>query len=209
MGNLQKLLEKYHLQNWFQRDNLVILVLAGILLVVITFPTKEKVPDLNGDEAIQKKGVTTEEKEATMPGKETGRYQEWNEYAEYLEEKLESALTNMRGVGAVKVMITLETSEEQVVEKDEPMQRDNTTETDKNGGSRVIYKMDSGQETVYTRQGDTEAPYISKVILPKVSGVLIVAEGAGQGSNSKSMTEISMALFGIEAHKVKVVSMDE
>lgn len=208
MGTIQKLLEKYHLQKWFQRDNLLILVLAGILLVVITFPTKEEPKEssgINRATTVATKEVSDAERKET----EGGRYEEWNEYAEYLEEKLEGVLANMRGVGGVKVMITLETSEEQVVEKDEPIQRDNTTETDKNGGNRVIYKLDSGQETVYSKQGDTETPYISKVILPKVSGVLIVAEGAGQGTNTKNITEIAMALFGVEAHKVKVVAMEE
>lgn len=209
MGTIQKLLEKYHLQKWFQRDNLVILVLAGILLVVITFPTNEKVSVQKRENIMQKEDVENASAEGRIQNEEISRYQEWNDYAEYLEEKLAAALVNMRGIGTVKVMITLETSEEQVVEKDEPIQRDNTTETDKNGGSRVIYKMNSGQETVFSKQGDAESPYISKVILPKVSGVLIVAEGAGQGSNSKSITEIAMALFGVEAHKVKVVAMEE
>ena len=36
---------------------------------------------------------------------------------------------------------------------------------------------------------------------------LVVAEGAGKGTVSHSIVEIVQALFGVEAHKVKVVKM--
>ena len=112
----------------------------------------------------------------------------------------------MQGVGEVKVMITLETTEEQVVEKDEALVRNNTTEEDSQGGNRTVYQLDSGEETVYQKQGSDESPYVTKTILPKISGVLIVAEGAGQGSVRKSITDIARALFDIEAHKICVVA---
>lgn len=203
MGSLGKILERYHLEKWFQKDNLVILVLAGILLVVVGLPIEEKG---EGNAPIQENDsaqVTNQEE-----NKEDGEYAPLYEYAEYLEKELEDALQDMRGVGTVKVMITLEASEEQVVEKDEPMTRNNTTENDGEGGSRTVYQMDSGQETVYTKQGTDETPYVTKTILPKISGILIVAEGAGSGSVSKNITEIAEALFDVEAHKVRVVPME-
>ncbi len=198
MEKLQNPLEEKKLSKWFQKDNLIILVLAGILLLVINLPTEKKERD-------SKKN--TAEAGTMVSATEERRFGDLYEYTEYLEEKLEGVLANMKGVGRVKVMLTLETSEEQVVEKDEPMTRDNTTETDTEGGNRVIYKMDSGQETVFMKQGNDEIPYVSKTVLPKISGVLIIAQGAGQGNHSKNISEIAQALFGVEAHKVKVVPM--
>lgn len=198
MEKLQNPLEEKKISKWFQKDNLIILVLAGILLLVINLPTEKK-------EKETKKGAV--EVGTMVSATEERRFGDLYEYTEYLEEKLETILVNMKGVGRVKVMLTLETSEEQVVEKDEPMTRDNTTETDAEGGNRVIYKMDSGQETVFMKQGNDEIPYVSKTVLPKVSGVLIIAQGAGQGNYSKNISEIAQALFGVEAHKVKVVPM--
>lgn len=200
MEKLQKTIEGSKWQKWFQRDNLIILVLAGVLLVILSLPVKKD------KEILPEKGQT--EVTSDKQWREGDKFQELNEYAEYLEEKLESILTNMKGVGSVKVMITLETSEEQVVEKDEPITRDNTTETDSNGGNRVIYKMDSGQATVFAKEGNSEIPYVSKTVLPQISGVLVVAQGAGQGNNSKHIAEIAQVLFGVEAHKVKVVAME-
>ena len=42
MGAFYKFLEKYHMEKWFRKDNLIVMVLAGILLAVIALPTKEK-----------------------------------------------------------------------------------------------------------------------------------------------------------------------
>lgn len=200
MEKLQNVLEEKRIPKWFQKDNLIILVLAGILLLVINLPTEKK-----QDES--KKNMT--EAGTMVSAAEERRFGDLYEYTEYLEEKLETLLVNMKGVGRVKVMITLETSEEQVVEKDEPITRDNTTETDTQGGNRVIYKSDSGQETVFMKQGSDEIPYVSKTVLPQIEGVLVIAQGAGQGSNSLKISEIVQALFGVEAHKVKVVAMEQ
>ncbi len=207
MGSLGKILERYHLEKWFQRDNLIILVLAGILLVVIALPTKDtKTQKVEGSlGGTEDEGMLVSE----IAGSEVSEtpYDTLNQYTRQLEEKLEETLADMRGVGKVKVMITLQASAEQVVEKDEPISRNNTSESDGDGGNRTIYQIDSGQETIYVKQGTDQTPYVSKTILPKISGVLIVAEGAGTGSVSKSITEIAEALFDIEAHKIQVVPM--
>ena len=208
MGSLKKILERYHLEKWFQRDNFIILVLAGILLVVIALPTedaktqKEEADVENAAPLQELMGERTAVEAGAMP------YDTLQQYVKYLEEKLEETLKDMRGVGKVKVMITLQASEEQVVEKDEPISRNNTSEKDGDGGVRTIYQIDSGQETVYSKQGTDQTPYVTKTILPKISGVLIVAEGAGTGTVSKYITEIAEALFDLEVHKIKVVPME-
>ena len=113
----------------------------------------------------------------------------------------------MAGIGKVKVMITLQSSEELIVEKDEPMERSNTNETDSAGGSRLITQMDSAPATVFRTVGNDSEPYVVKTLSPKVEGVVVVAQGAGNGTVDKNITEMVQALFGVEAHKVKVVKM--
>lgn len=207
MGSLQKILEKYHMEKWFQRDNLIILVLAGILLVVIALPTEgaEEGTKTQNLDVLSEAGQIQD----TVASAALNEYESVYAYAFFLEEKLENTLKEMNGVGRVRVMITLETSEERVVEKDEPLVRNNTAENDSNGGSRTVYQTETGQETVYENRGEEEIPYVTKTILPKISGVLIVAEGAGRGNISKSITDIAQALFDLEAHKIKVVAMSE
>lgn len=205
MGNLKGILEKYHLEKWFQRDNLIVLVLAGILLVVIALPTKEaeeKEESVKMEEAVEHKGVSEEESVA-------GDYGDLYEYTAYLEGRLEDTLRQIKGMGAVSVMITLEASEKQIVEKEESISRNNTIENDSEGGSRSVYEIDTGQQTVYTKTDTTQMPYITQTILPEISGVVVVAQGASAAEIKMSVVEIVQALFDVEAHKISVVSMSE
>lgn len=204
MGSLKSILEKYQLEKWFQRDNLIVLVLVGILLVVIALPTEKKTEEaVSIPEETQEDTVSVETEEAT------GYMGDLQEYTEYLEKKLEDTLGQMKGVGEVSVMITMQASEKQIVEKEETLVRNNTTENDSQGGSRSIYEIDTVEETVYSKTDNTQTPYVSQTILPEISGVLIVAQGAEASGVKKSMVEIAQVLFDVEAHKISVVSMSE
>lgn len=200
-------------KKWFQRDNLIILVLSGVLLFIIALPmdnsTSQKSEDsvikINQESILQD---STDGKAGTQGAEDsvedTGEY----DYVDYLEEKLENTLENISGVGKVDVMITLLSSEELVVEKDTPVSSSSTNETDSEGGSRVISQTDARETTIYRTEGNDSEPYVVKTLLPKVEGVLVVAQGAGNGTVDKNITEIVQALFGVEAHKVKVVAME-
>lgn len=200
MGGLQKLLSKYHLEKWFKRDNLVVLVLAGILLVVITIPINEP----------ESTNVTTQEETVAYPTVETKKeeYEKWYAYATYLEEELETILSKAKGVGDVSVMITLEASEEIIVQKDESIVSNETKEQDAQGGTRTVTGTDHKEETIYQKKEGVEVPYVTKTKLPEISGVLVVAQGAGNAETKKRIVEIAEALFSIETHKITVVEMN-
>lgn len=129
-------------------------------------------------------------------------------YAAYLEERLIQLLSRMDGVGRVEVMITLKSSRELVVEKEQPVSRSSTNENDSQGGTRSVSQVDSEENTVYRTEGGASEPYVIKTLSPEIEGVLVVAEGAGSGSINRTVVEIVQALFGVEAHKVKVVKME-
>lgn len=207
MPNLNK-----NLKMLFQKENLIVLILSGVLLFIIALPTKES----GGGN--QTGGKTGEEKllslnEITQGKIENGQAgsvlpDETEEaYAVDLEERLTAILEDMAGVGKVKVMITLKSSSERIVEKEVPVNRSATNEEDSQGGSRIVNQVETGDATVYSRTGNDSEPYVVKTLPPEIEGVLVVAEGAGSGSVSRTVTEIVQALFDVEAHKVKVVKM--
>ena len=195
---------------WFRRDNLLILVLFGVLLFIIALPVKKEdsaaeiteqynagiLTSSGQKDAGQQDAVETQTRAVTAGSTE--------EYTAYLEEKLKKMLESVRGLGEVEVMITLESSEEKVVEKDMTAERSNTEEQDSAGGTRTVSSSNTGYETVY-QEGSQGAPFVVKTITPKVEGVLVVAEGAGKGNMTSEITQIAQALFGVEAHKVKVL----
>lgn len=202
------------LEKWFRKDNLIILVLAGILLFIIALPVKEKDGEKKEDEKMAAEQNTLPREAANAAeGSEmmdpmsrmTGTDED---YVAYLEKRLTESLTRMANVGKVKVMITLKESSELVLEKDSAISRSATEEKDGQGGSRSISEMTSEENTVYSTDGAYSEPYVVKVHAPKVEGVLVVAEGAGSGTVNRTIAEIVQALFGVEAHKVIVVKMD-
>jgi len=183
------------------KENMAIMALLGILLMVIAIPVKKT--------ETQKDQTAAPENKSTASGtQETEEEDNTGGYAGELEERLESLLASMEGVGNVKVMVTLDSSREQVVEKDIPSTMDTTKETDSTGGSRDVVNSKQEETTVYvTDQAGNKTPYISKTLEPAIEGVTVVAQGGGNAIIQKNITEVIQALFGVEAHKIKVVKM--
>ncbi len=199
------------LEKWFRRDNLIVLVLAGILLFVIALPVKESGGEK--DRTAAKEGATAENAPKGAEGADAyGQTPQpagvEEEYAAYLERRLTEALSRMADVGEVKVMITLKVSRELVLEKDESARRSATEESDAQGGSRTVNETSSEKSTVYSSDGADSEPYVVKTYVPRIEGVLVVAEGAGTGTVNRTIVEIAGALFGVDAHKVIVVKME-
>ncbi len=203
------------LPKWFRRDNLLILVLLGVLLFIIALPVKKEDPQAasSGTETAEQYNAgiftssgteITAQQEAVETGTRAVTAGSTEEYTAYLEEKLKKMLESVRGLGEVEVMITLESSEEKIVEKDMTAERSNTEEQDSEGGTRTVSSSNTGYQTIY-QEGSQGSPFVVKTITPKVEGVLVVAEGAGKGNMTSEITQIAQALFGVEAHKVKVL----
>lgn len=183
------------------KENMAIMALLGILLMVIAIPVKKT--------ETQKDQTAAPENKSTASGtQETEEEDNTGGYAGELEERLESLLASMEGEGNVKVMVTLDSSREQVVEKDIPSTMDTTKETDSTGGSRDVINSRQEETTVYvTDSAGNKTPYVSKIREPSIEGVTVVAQGGGNAVIQKNITEVIQALFGIEAHKIKVVKM--
>ena len=81
------------------------------------------------------------------------------------------------------------------MEKEQPVNRSATNESDTQGGSRIVNQVETGDSTVYRTDGTASEPYVVKTLSPEIEGVLVVAEGAGSGSVNKTVTEIVQALF--------------
>lgn len=198
-------------RQWFNRDNLIILVLAGILLFVISLPTGAS--EDTGEQNVlkhSKSNSITSAQETNGAESQVGD-RNFNglieDYEAVQEQKLEELLASMEGVGRVEVMLTFVSSEELVVEKDAPTVRSNTVEKDSAGGSRTVSDFETGDATVYSNVSGDSEPFIVKTLNPPVEGVLVVAQGASNSVICQNITEAVCALYGVEAHRVKVLDM--
>lgn len=196
------------LRKWFTKDNLIILVLAGILLFVIALPTRSK-EEADAKPVIGRAETEKNAESETVAGGKTAETDSaLDAYAIKQEERLRGLLESMEGVGKVEVMITYASSEELVVEKDAPVVRSNTVEKDSTGGTRTVTQYEAGDTTVYDGVSGESKPYVIKTLSPRVEGVLVVAQGAGDPMVGRNIADAVQALFGVEAHRVKVLGMD-
>lgn len=193
----------------FTKDNFLILFLTGILLLVIVWPLEDKKTDSKSNQWDSEDGIIGLNPDSVtdvpgMAGSDTGT-DAMRIYAGELEKSLEEILGTMEGVGKVKVMVTLEGSGEALVEKDQNTSRNGTTEVDSAGGSRNTTEISGSEETVFKDSGSS--PYVKKILSPRVEGVVVSAQGGRNPRTAQNITEAIQALFGIEAHKIKIVKM--
>lgn len=183
---MQKIKEKK-----LKRSDWLILVLAGILILIIALPTdtKEKKQAEEAKENISKENNTMEASK------------------DEIERKLEDILEKIDGAGDVKVMITYQDSGTQVVEKDKNTSENSLEESDTTGGVRSTKEQQLQESTVYEEADAGNTPFVSKELLPKVEGILIVASGGDNQKVKQNISEAVLALFQVEAHRIKIVKM--
>lgn len=183
------------------KNKWLIAVCVGALLLVIALPVDSGKEEKDaGDDT-----KTSEMGKQTESGKKADTTTE-EDYRSSLENELSEMLESMEGVGKVKVMITLKDSGECVVEKDHSDSSSISEETDKEGESRSQTDLQSEETTVYA-DNESGMPFVSKEKKPAVEGVLVLAEGGGDTAVKQNISDAVLALFNVEAHKIKVVKM--
>lgn len=177
-----------------KKEQILILLLAGILLLVIAIPTQE------GQEENAVQTETGEQERAQASRVETR--------AEQLEERLMRILSHVEGIGKTEVMITLRSNGRRIVEKDLE-HSEGKEESSGEGDSTSTSELADNESTVFMRDAQgSESPYVTEELEPEIEGVLVIAQGAGNPAAVTEITEAVMALFGVEAHKIKVMKME-
>ncbi|MGG6309716.1 stage III sporulation protein AG [Paenibacillus macerans] len=122
-----------------------------------------------------------------------------------LENKTKEILEKIVGVGAVDVLVTIDSTEEIVVQRNVKDSQELTEESDADGGKRHItqYTRD-GQIVTYEASG-SEQPIVTKKIKPKVRGVLIVARGAENKTVKSLIVDAVEKGLNVPAYRISVV----
>lgn len=207
MESAKKLLEKMTGKKKLQKDQCLIIILAGILLCIIAVPVKQDDSKSNISNIINDTIENHSMDDAAEAYDEMVR-ETVDDYAGYWEQRLEDVLRYVDGAGDVKVLITLKESEYRIVEKDGPEEYTNTEEADSAGGRRIIGESRVEKSTIYTtNESGQNIPYVVKTISPTVEGVVVIAQGAGKQSVQDNIIEAIQVLFDIDANKIKIVKM--
>ena len=124
-----------------------------------------------------------------------------------LEVRLESILSNINGVGDVKVFLNYSESSETVAMYNENSKTSVTEETDTSGGIRKIEETDSQREIVYQEDDGSKTPIVQKIVEPKIEGAIITAKGASNINIKTNIIQAVEAATGLATHKIQVFEM--
>ncbi len=114
-----------------------------------------------------------------------------SEYVLELENKLSTCLSKVKDAGEVSVVISVESGMETVLAMD-----------------TITKETTSGIETQTTPIVINGKTVIVKEMYPKITGVLIVAEGAKNLSVMNRLQQATMSLLDIDINQIQILSMN-
>lgn len=182
-------------KKWFSGDKKIKLVvalgLAGMLLILLSqfWPGKKAEPD---NTALGESQFTSAE------------------YAAELETRLTDLLCGMSGVGETKVFITLEDSGETVYAQEEKRNTDKQQETGAAEASGKITQRENVEQKYIIVDGSTgKEALIKSQLQPKIQGVVVVCEGAGNPVTEQSIIHVVTTALNIPTTRVCVVKISK
>lgn len=181
-----------------KRDKIVIMFLLGVFFLLVATPVSSLSPKRES-----KKSETTEISEKKIY--ENG---ENDAYIEQLENKLEQTIEGMEGVGKVHVMITLESSGEKILDKNQPYESSSEVVREEGKESEQSAIQSESETVLIDVDGDT-SPIVVQERYPRIEGVVVVCEGGDNTAISLRIKEAVQALFSIDAHKIVVCKLQQ
>ena len=127
------------------------------------------------------------------------------DYERLYETQLKEALQRILGVDDVTVVVNVEASELQVLQKNEVTHTQKTNEVDSNGGKRDVEDVSTDQQVVIVRKGEEEKPLVIETKKPSVKGVLVVAQGAESIKVQQMLIEAVTKVLDVPQHRVAVL----
>lgn len=185
-------------------ENLVFLIVLVIITVVIINII------WNGDKTTNKEQSNNDtSKQLATTNNQTVNQNQIQETSETsLETRLEEILSQIQGVGEVKVLLNYSESSEVVAMYNETSRTSNTQETDTEGGSRTIQETDTQKDIIYQEENGEKTPITQKIVQPKIEGAIITAKGASQANVKTNIIQAVEAVTGVATHKIQVFEMN-
>lgn len=173
---------------------LLVILGCGLFLLFSSLPEQEE------------KQLKEVEEDLNGSGEET----DYEAYVQSLENKLSGLLRQVEGIGKAKVMITLKSTRERVVLKDNPGSEESSSEEDGSGGKRESSSFTKEEETILVEGEDGNSiPYIIKEVEPQIEGVVVLCEGGGSSKTNTEIIEAVQVLFNLPSHKIKIMKLSQ
>lgn len=169
---------------------IVAIGLIGIMLILLSDLVKPK---------------TSEEKQSDTQIK----YVSLDEYENRLEQGLAEIISSINGAGKTRVLLTMESTVEQVYATNKNLSQDNSTNVDNsNSSSDKDIQAETTYITVELSDG-TEETVLVKEIQPKVRGVLVVCAGGDDSIVKGKIIDAVTKALDISSSKVSVAGLSQ
>ncbi|EXX86606.1 stage III sporulation protein AG [Paenibacillus darwinianus] len=178
---------------------LLIGCLGAGLLILNSFLSLREVPPSDNS------GSPPPTAEEVFSGRQPDGQSPFETIEQPLELRLKEILEKIVGVGTVDVLVTIDSTEEIVYEKNGERSEQMTDENDGKGGRRRITSAtEGGQVVLYELSGD-QTPVITKKIKPRVRGILVVAKGAENATVRMLIADAVQKGVNVAPHRISVV----
>ena len=171
-----------------------LLAVAAIILIICSLP-QNQLSNLN------QAGTYSNQTQSMGSSLDTDGDTSLFSYEHELEKRLEQILGGMEGITSVDVMITLSATSEKVLENKQEIEKGSGESLEKS----VTSSLSKKNEALLTGNTSGSMPYIIKEMSPSIQGVVVAARGNITQTKIREISEAVQALFGIEAHKIKVI----
>lgn len=189
-------------------ENLVFfLILLIITIVIINIILNDKKTTTKQGNDVTTKQLATTQIGANIEENMSNNISTINTEDE-LEQKLESILSKIQGVGEVEVFINYSESSEIIAMYNENSKVSTTEEADTSGGTRKIQETDSQKDIIYKEEDGEKIPITQKILQPKVEGAIITAKGASDVNIKTNIIQAVEAVTGLATHKIQVFEMN-
>jgi stage III sporulation protein AG len=169
---MKKSVEKFQ-QYWKKYRYAALILLLGVALLVL--PSGKK----------------------SMGEKAKGQAEELGETTVQTEKKMRQILSEIRGVGNLQIMLTVESGGEQHLAQN--------SELSYSGSSQSPEDCNRRSETVVVSDDGSEKAVVTKSSAPVYRGALVVCQGAGNPDVKLAVTEAVSALTGLSSDRITVV----
>lgn len=184
-------------------NTLMIIAAAGVLLMVLA--------NLFSPDSPTSKSADTGAVEKTNEQRLTvNSQQDITSLEKTMAKNLEEVLSQINGVGDVKVNINLASTAERDFAVNKNIDSKNTQEHDPRGGNRTITETNEQDQMVLVRehQGSSEDPVVVKEIKPEVKGVIVLAEGVRDPVIKADVMKAAQVYLDIPLYRVIVLQKE-
>ncbi|AKS38867.1 stage III sporulation protein AG [Anoxybacillus gonensis] len=185
------------MKQWIEKNGFI----AILLVIGLSFMIFGNVFNFSASKRVQQETTQTVFRQTD----EEKKLKQIADYEERYEQQLKEALEAIVGVGEVKVIVNVDATEQNVLEKNAIVQKKRTMEEDKEGGKRQIEDESTDEKIVIVRKGDEETPLVLQTKKPDIRGVLVVAKGADQVQVKKWIVEAVTRTLNVPSHRVAVL----